>query len=148
MTEIGTDLVPLPDGQLVDLNNPAEVALRLDDLRTLETKIKDAKAALVEALDRYAEQAGRGKTIHLPNVTFVVKNDKEVLWDAQKLERDLRDAGMSEERIREIVIEEVSYKVQAAEARKAASVNPDYAHAVAEARTEIPKRPSITVKRP
>ena len=54
---------------------------------------------------------------------------------------------MSEERIREIIIEEVSYRVVGLEARKAASVNPAYAHAVAEARKEIPQRPSVKIER-
>ena len=54
---------------------------------------------------------------------------------------------MSEERIREIVVEEVSYRVAAAEAKKAASVNAAYAEAVAGARKEVPKRPSVTVER-
>jgi hypothetical protein len=54
---------------------------------------------------------------------------------------------MTEERIREIVVEEVSYTVKAVEANRAASVNPAYAQAVAEARKEIPQRPSVTVER-
>jgi hypothetical protein len=148
MSEPGTDLVPLPDGQLVDLSNPTEVALRLDDLRTLEARIKEAKAVLVDAIAQYAEQAGAGKTLNLPGgVRAVLKNDRQVIWDAQRLEADLREAGMSEERIREIIVEEVSYRVVGVEARKAASVNPAYAHAVAEARKEISQRPSVSVKR-
>lgn len=148
MSEPGTDLVPLPDGQLVDLSNPTEVALRLDDLRTLEARIKEAKAVLVDAIAQYAEQAGAGKTLNLPGgVRAVLKNDRQVVWDAQRLEADLREAGMSEERIREIIIEEVSYRVVGLEARKAASVNPAYAHAVAEARKEIPQRPSVKIER-
>jgi len=146
--EPGTDLVPLPDGQLVDLSNPTDVALRLDDLRTLEARVREAKTLLVDAIQQYAETAGKGKTLHLPEgLTVVLKNDTQVLWDAQQLEADLREAGMAEERIREIVVEEVSYRVAAAEAKKAASVNAAYAEAVSGARKEVPKRPSVTVER-
>lgn len=148
MSDVSTDLVPLPDGQLVDLTNPTDVALRLDDLRTLESRIKDAKSVLVDALAEYAEHAGAGKTLNLSGgVRAVLKNDTRILWDAQHLEVSLRAAGMPEERIREIVVEEISWTVKAAEAKKAASVNPNYAAAVNEARTEIPQRPSVTVER-
>lgn len=149
MSEVGTDLVPLPDGQLVDLADPTAVALAISDLRQLEAQIREAKAVLVDAIHQYVGAAGKGKTVDLPDgIRVVVKNDRKVLWDAQQLEADLREAGMGEERIREIVVEEVSYTVAAAEARKAASVNERYAHAVAEARKEIPQRPSVTVERP
>ena len=148
LTEPGTDLVPLPDGQLVDPSDPSAVAVAIHDLRALEAKVKEVKAVLVDILGEYAEHAGKGKTLDLAGgVRVVIKNDKQVLWDAQRLEHDLREAGMSEERIREIVVEEVSYSVAAAEAKKAASVNEAYAFAVSEARREIPKRPSVTVKR-
>jgi hypothetical protein len=149
VSEPGTELVPLPDGQLINLHDPAAVAVAIDDLRNLEARIKEAKAVLVDAIAQYAEQAGAGKTLNLPGgIRATLKADRKVLWDAQQLEQDLRDAGMSEERIREIVVEEVSWTVAAAEARKAASVNPAYAHAVAEARKEIPQRPSVKVERP
>lgn len=148
MSETSTDLIVLPTGELISLDNPAACAVALDELRTLESRIKEMKAILVDAIENYATAAGAGKTLHLDGgVQAVLKNDKTVVWDAQLLEADLREAGMSEERIREIVVEEVSYKVAAAEAKKAASVNPAYAEAVAAARTEIPQRPSVTVKR-
>ena len=148
MSEPGTELVPLPDGQIVSLADPSAVAVALDDLRNLEARIKEAKTILVDAIAMYAEHAGAGKTLNLPGgVRAVLKNDRQVVWDAQRLESDLREAGMSEERIREIIVEEVSYRVVGLEARKAASVNPAYAHAVAEARKEIPQRPSVKIER-
>lgn len=148
MSEHSTELVPLPDGQLVNLADPTAVAVAIDDLRNLEARVKEAKSVLVDAIHAYVGDAGKGKTVDLPGgVRVVVKNDKKVLWDAQRLEEELRAAGMSEERIREIVVEEVSWKVAAAEANKAARVNPRYAQAVADARKEIPQRPSIEVKR-
>ncbi len=148
MTEPGTDLVPLPDGQVVDLANPTEVAIAIDDLRNLEAKIKEVKSVLLDRLQEYAGVAGEGKTLTLPGgVRAVLTGDKKVLWDAQRLEEDLRKAGMSEQRIREIVVEEVSYKVAAREANKAASVNPEYAHAVASSRREVPQRPTVKIER-
>lgn len=149
MSEPGTDLVLIPHtGELVNLDDPSACAVALDELRTLEGKIKDLKATLADAISQYAEHAGAGKTLNLTGgVRAILRNDKQVVWDAQQLETDLRAAGMPEERIREIVVEEVSYKVAANEAKKAASVNQAYAQAVADARHEIPQRASITVQR-
>jgi hypothetical protein len=147
--EPGTDLVVLPTGELISLDDTAACAVALDELRTLEQRVKEIKKTLIDAIDKGVTSAGRGRTLHLPTgVTVVSKKNVDVLWDAQQLEDDLREAGMSEERIREIVIEEVSYTVRAAEAKKAASVNPEYAQAVAASRREIKKRASISVKRP
>lgn len=137
----------LPTGEIVDAQDPAACAIALDELRQLESRIKEMKTMLADAIDAYATAAGKGKTLHLEGVQVTLSNDKKLLWDAQQLEQDLREAGMGEERIREIILEEVSYKVSANEAKKAASVNPDYARAVEAARTEVTQRPSVSVKR-
>ena len=50
-----------------------------------------------------------------------------MVYDAEAIEEGLREAGMSEERIREIVKEEVTYKVVAKEAKKAAAASEKYA---------------------
>ncbi len=82
MTEPGTDLVPLPDGQVVDLANPTEVAIAIDDLRNLEAKIKEVKSVLLDRLQEYAGVAGEGKTLTLPGgVRAILTGDKKVLWD-------------------------------------------------------------------
>lgn len=156
MSETSTDLVTLPSGELVALkdtgemvgpDDPAACALALEQARDLERAVRDLKNSLIDMIEEGVTTAGQGRTLHLPGVTVISKKNVDILWDAQQLETDLREAGMSEERIREIVVEEVSYTVRAAEAKKAASVNPEYAQAVEAARTEIEKRPSVQVKR-
>ena len=146
MTEPGTELV-LPTGEIVSLTDTAACAVALDELRALEQRIKDVKAALTEAVATESARQG-SKTLSLPGgVTVLVRDGEKVMWDAQRLEKDLREAGMPEERIRQIVIEEISYTVQAREAKRAATANPAYAHAVAAARSTVAGRPSVTVKR-
>lgn len=148
MSEQSTDLVVLPTtGEIIPLDDTAACAVALDELRTLEARVRDLKNILIDAISQGVTDAGRGLTLHLPDLTVVARKNVEILWDAQQLEADLRAAGMDEERIREIIVEEVSWTVRAAEAKKAAAVNPEYAKAVAAARTEVEKRPSIQVKR-
>ena len=146
MTEPGTELI-LPSGEIVALADTAACAVALDELRALEHRIKDLKTALTEAVASESARQGT-KTLSLPGgVTVIIRDGEKVMWDAQRLEADLREAGMPEERIRQIVVEEISYTVQAREAKRAAAANPDYAHAVAAARSTLEGRPSVTVKR-
>ena len=141
-----TELV-LPTGQIINLDDPASCAEALIVVREIESHMKEVKAAIV---DRLAEEAKRrGENVfELPDGQRVaVKRNYDVEWDHVGLEADLRAAGMPEERIREIIPEEVSYSVKAVEANKAAKANPEYAKAVASARSEVDKRPSISLPR-
>lgn len=146
MSEPGTDLV-LPSGELVALDDTAACVRALDELRDLESRIKELKGVLTDAIKAESTHWG-GKTLTLPGgIQATIKNDNKVYWDAQLLESKLREAGMPEERIRQIVVEEVSWSVQAVEAKKAAAANPDYAACVEAARTVVAARPTISVKR-
>lgn len=141
-----TELV-LPTGQIINLDDPASCAEALTVVREIESHMKEVKAAIV---DRLAEEAKRrGENVfELPDGQRVaVKRNYDVEWDHVGLEADLRAAGMPEERIREIIQEEVSYSVKAVEANKAAKANPEYAKAVASARSEVDKRPTISLPR-
>lgn len=145
--EPGTELILPHSGELVSLTDTAAVCRALDELRDLEIRVRELKAMLTDAVVDESRRQG-SKTLHLPgNLHAEVKGGEKVLWDAQQLESDLRDLGMPEERIREIVVEEVSYTVAAAKAKQAARANEDYAAAVESARTVVEVRPSVSVKR-
>lgn len=146
MTEPGTDLI-LPTGELVALDDPTACAVALDELRTLEQRVRELKHILTDAISAASKVEGK-KTLDLPGgIRVQVAGGTQVLWDIEQLERGLRDAGMSEERISEIITTEVSYKVNAAEAKRAASANPDYAAVVEAARSVVETRPTIRVER-
>lgn len=145
--EPGTDLI-LPTGEIIALADTAACAVALHELRALEDRIKEAKDALTDAILAEGKRQGK-RTLHLPEgVVAIVKPGGRVLWDAHQLEDDLREAGMPEERIREIIQEEVSYTVKAAEAKRAATANPVYAKAVSAARREVEGKPYVSVQRP
>ncbi len=139
--------VALPDGTLVDLQDPAQCAWALLYVRDLESNLREFKGAFTDALVQHSQRVG-SKTLNLDDGQKVeIKGGEKVVWDAQQLEDDLRAAGMPEERIREIVVEEVSYRVQAVEAMKAARANADYAIAVARARHVTEARPTISIRK-
>ena len=113
-----TELV-LPTGEIVNLDDPASCAVALARVNELMGFLAEVK----------------------------VTKTYDLQWDHHKLEEDLRAAGMPEERIGEIIVEEISYKVKAIEANKAAKANPEYEKAVEAARTKVEKRPTISLPR-
>jgi hypothetical protein len=137
----------LPTGELVDLSDPASCAKALIAVREIESHARSIKAAIVDALAEEAKRSGDNVILLPGGDRVVVKRNYDIAWDAEALAEDLREAGMSEERISEIVVEEVSYTVKAVEANKAAKANPEYAKAVASARSEVDKRPTISLPR-
>ncbi len=144
--EVSKELV-LPTGELVSLDSPEQCAAALASLRDIEQFVKEAKAAIVGALSEEAQRRGQNSFALADGTQVVVRRNYDIQWDAQQLEADLRAAGMPEERIREIVVEEVSWSVKAVEANKAAKANPESAEAVAAARSEVEKRPTISLPR-
>lgn len=139
--------ITLPTGELVDLSNPTSCAKALIAVREIEAHVKSVKGAIRDALAEEAKRRGES-TIPLEDGTVVaVKRNYDITWDAEQLEEDLREAGMPEERISEIVIETVVRSVKAVEANKAAKMNPAYAEAVARARGEVEKPPTISLPR-
>ncbi|HSE45685.1 MAG TPA: hypothetical protein VLA89_10210 [Gemmatimonadales bacterium] len=137
----------LPSGELVDLSSPDSRAYALNRIREMESQLKEVKGAIVDAFAEDRERLGVDE-IELEDGSVVkVTRRYDIVWDHQQLEDDLRAAGMPEERIREIIVEEVTWTVKATEANKAAKRNADYAKAVKRAREEVEKRPTISLPR-
>jgi hypothetical protein len=145
--EIAHTSLVLPTGEVVDLADPASCAVALARVNELQSYLAEMKGAITEAFIEEARRRGKNE-IELGDGTSVkVTHNYDLHWDHQALEDALRAAGMPEERIREIIVEEVSWKVKAVEANKAAKANPEYAEAVESARTTVEKRPTISLPR-
>jgi hypothetical protein len=139
------ELVLPASGEIVNLNDVFEVARAYRSVLDLETDLKQAKGLLRDALVARSQAEGR-KTMHLDGYGKVeVKGGTETLYDAQAIKRELLAAGMSPERVSEIVIETVDYKVSAVEAKKAATANERYAEIIDRHKQVYPKRPSVSV---
>ena len=124
--EISTELVVPGTGELVDLTDEVQVGRALAGLRQFRDQLKQADALLTDALVERSQVLGT-KTIHLPDgVVAEISGGFEKVYDQQAIEQDLRNAGMPDERIREIVVEVISYKVNALKAKAAAGANPEY----------------------
>lgn len=141
-----TELVVPGLGTIVDLSKPEEVALALDDIRYLEQRYRALKAQLTEILVAASEKEGT-KTLHLPGVTVTIKSGVEYVYDAEEIEKGLRAAGMPEHRIREVVKETVSYKVDAVKAKQAAAANFAYNDVISANVSAVEKAPSASISR-
>lgn len=140
---------PIPVlGLLVDLSNARDCAVALDAIRGAEEQLAEAKRVVVDQLIAERRYRGEGTWRYDDGVTVEVPKPEETVYDADEIERELRDAGMPEERIAEIVRETVSRKVMAGEAKKAAAANPEYAAIIERHARKVEKRPSPKVSVP
>lgn len=130
-------------GQVLAASDTKQCANALVELRQIEDAIREVKIVLTQAIVAESQRQGT-KTLRFGERKVEIRGGKSVLWDAHFLEIELRKAGMPEERIREIVKEEVSYKVDAREAKKAAGANPAYA-VIVEAAQHVSERPEYAV---
>jgi hypothetical protein len=103
------------------------VAKAYRDVAELDRKLYEAKTQLRMALGERAKVLGT-KTIYIEGVgKFEVKGSERKEYDPEAIERELREAGCPEEVLREIVVEQVSWRVDAVRASRAARANPEYA---------------------
>lgn len=139
--------IVLPTGELVNLDDPASCAIALARANELMSFLFEVKGAVTQAFVEHAKRLGQNDVPLGDGTSVKVQHNYDLQWDHHALEESLRAAGMPEERISEIIVEEVSYKVKAIEANKAAKANPDYAEAVEAARTKVEKKPTISLPR-
>lgn len=136
----------LPDGQFLDLSDVGSVARAYDDLQRLKSMVREAEGRLKEVLIQHSSELGH-KTFNVEGAKVEIKGGSEKRYDAQGLKKALKEAGMPEERIKEIVRETIEYKVLAVEANRAARANENYASIIEEHTTVEKKSPSVSVKR-
>lgn len=143
----GMELMVPGIGEVVLLDDAKAVALALATVRSLEWELRSVKTELTRALVHASEIEGT-KTLHLEGgVKATVKSGSEVVYDAEEIALGLREAGMSEERISQIVKEVVTYKVDANQAKQAAGANPAYAEVIEANKRVEEKPPYVTISR-
>lgn len=147
-----SELVPTQDaallvhpatGEVLEAT-PENAALLLKRLREFRSALNDAVRACEGVLVEHSAVAGT-KTLHLGQVTAKITGGPEVLWDVEELRAGLRDAGLPEDRLGELVRETVEYKVNASVARQIASANPEYARVVEAAKQTVEKPWRVSV---
>lgn len=134
-------------GEIVDLNDYQSCALALDSIRDIESDLRAIKNELQRAIASEATKQGT-RTLELPDGRkAVLSGGVEIQYDAEKMEAGLREAGMPEDRIRQVIEEIVSYKVRAVEAKRAAAANPEYAFVIDSCRSEVETAVRVSLRR-
>jgi len=141
------ELFPNPiTGEVVDLTKPDEVAGALRDLRgfraeQLASAIRYLEGILLEEMERQGT-----KTLRYGGVEAKASTKNETIYDVEALRASLGRAGCPEERINDLITEEVTYKVNGSVARELSGANPKYARAIKRAKTVVPGPTYVSVK--
>lgn len=144
--ETSNALVVPGSGILVNLNSEKEVALAYRDLRELKTAVNEVDRRLREAMAARSSVLAT-KTFYIEGVGKVeLSASTRVEYDAQMVEDGLRALDCPEDVIREIVVEQVTYKVDGNRARRAAAANPEYAAIIDQAKRVVETLPYISIK--
>jgi hypothetical protein len=144
---VGQELIVPGTGEVVDLDDEVATTRAIIGLREFEAQIAAVKRELTEAVKARMKVLGV-KTLTLPDGSKAsLSGGPTPVYDAEAIEVALRKAGMPEDRIREIVVERVSYTVAPVMAKQAAAANPRYAKAIAKNRTMQPGATYVTVKK-
>lgn len=139
-----TELVVPGTGELVNLADPAAVAVALHGLRLHKEAVESARATLEAALVAESGRVGI-KTLHLPGAVAKIGPDSDLEWDVTILV-ELIPAGLPRERYDELVtLPPVTPKVNAAVAKQIEGSNDVYAEIIRRARSRVPKRASVKV---
>jgi hypothetical protein len=135
-------------GTVVNLNEPREVGVAIQDIQGLERALAEAKRTLKAALVRYWSMAGARKTFAIGGSNrAVISGGPEKMYDAEAIRDELLAAGMPDERVSQIVVETVSYQVKAIEAKAAAAANEEYAAIIERNTTTIEKPYDVAIRR-
>ena len=135
-------------GEVVNLADELQTGRALRDLTDYLVALGEIKAVLESALIERSRTLGT-KTIHLRDAGLKVEisSGTKTIYDAEAIEDELREAGMPDDQIREVVKETVSHTVDALRAKSAAAANPEY-RAIIEANTQkVERKQSVSVKR-
>jgi len=132
-------------GEVINLEDPTACLRILIDIRELESRFREAKGALTEALAAEFSRQGT-KTLEFSGVKATLGPDNEIVWDVEVLGQ-LRDLGLPEERMDALITAEITYKVNGSVAKQIAAANPAYAEVIERAKSRVPKTPYVSVKR-
>lgn len=138
-------ILPL-SGEVVLASDPQQVARALDHMREIKRMSEDAARALSLAFAELSKQRG-SQTIALEGgASAVISSGEQTVYDPVPLMEALREAGMPEDILSELIVETVEYKVDAVRVKQAARANPAYAAAVNEHSRVEEKARYVTLK--
>lgn len=144
--EAGPEVMVPFSGELLDLRDLPRVAQTLAEVRDLKTQLDRLRSLLEDILRLESARQGT-KTLHLGEFDAEVSGGSKTTFDTERLAVLLTEAGMSEQRLGELIITTVTEKVDMRVAKQVASANPAYAIAIAACREIHPAAWRVDSKR-
>lgn len=132
-----SELLDVLTGELLPAT-PENAHAILARLAEMEQTIRTAKSSITEWVIEESSRQGT-KTFDTPNGKLVLEGGPETVVEGHDLARLLREAGCPEARIKDVVTEEITYKVNRRVLNQLIAANPDYA-AAAELTTSTVER--------
>lgn len=142
--ELNEELVLSWTGEVVPLAEPDKCVRALAEIRALESKLREAKSELTFYLAQEFQRQGL-KTMEFAGVKAELKGGSDVVWDIEVLEQ-LRDLGLPDDRFNQLVKTEITYKVDAREAKRIAAANEEYADVIERAKQPYSRPHYISIK--
>jgi hypothetical protein len=144
-TQTQEQTLVLPGLGTVIERKPSEAARALQEVRSLEEKLREAKRLLTEVIVEESARLG-ARTLRFGDIEVEVKGGEEIEWDVGELLNLVR-RGLPQERYEQLVKVQVTYKVSASEAKRIASSNPLYAEIIERAKSRKPAPYYVAVRR-
>jgi hypothetical protein len=134
-------------GTVVNVDNPTHVAETIADVDQAVELLREMRDMLVGLVVDEASRQGT-KTLHLEDgIIAKVSGGSRPEYDLETLADQLRDAGLPEDRLEQLIVPRVEYKLDQAVARQLRGANPAYRQALDECRTDVPAPWRVTVER-
>jgi hypothetical protein len=141
-----TPEIQLPlTGEIVDLRQPEQVAVALHSVREAKRILDQARQLLEEVLVHHSQKAGT-KTLHLDHVTAEISGGSRTDYDLDTLRNGLTRAGLPQDRLGQLIVETITYRVNASVAKSVEAANPAYAAVIERARITQPAPWRVTIK--
>ncbi len=132
--QTGEVLPATPDNAIQVLAAAREMRARMVGL------IKDCEAVLLDESRRQGT-----KTLHFEGATATVTGGSDLEWALGTL-LELLEIGLPEDRYADLVVETITYKVDARVANQLEKANPEYAAVIERARTRVERPFRVSVK--
>lgn len=132
-------------GEIVNFEDPPACLKLLVEIRELESQLRELKDGLTDALKYEFSRQGI-KTLELNGIKATLGAESEIVWDVGVL-YELRDHGLPEERMNDLITEEITYKVNGSVAKQIAAANAAYAAVIERAQSRVPKKAYVGAKR-
>ena len=142
--EVAGELVDPRSGELVA--TPDRVVDVLDYIRFQRQELYRLQRVAEELLVMEAERRG-ANVFEAGGHKVQVSEQRAIVWDEQRLERELRALGLPEERLAELMQPTVTYKVSARVANQIVAASPDvYGPVVSSCRQDVLKGKRVSLK--